>query len=132
MERCPNCGASARPSAKFCTTCGYRFDDDTAGANASMNTSSSGENAASGATGPTSNEAPGGWPSSANNEWNRPESVWAPPPLPETPTSVAGPAQVETMTWQQGATAGWPAPREEEIDVAATVESPANESPPDD
>lgn len=25
MERCPNCGAPARPGAKFCTTCGYRL-----------------------------------------------------------------------------------------------------------
>jgi hypothetical protein len=25
MERCPNCGALARPGAKFCTTCGYRL-----------------------------------------------------------------------------------------------------------
>jgi hypothetical protein len=27
MERCPNCGAPARPGAKFCTTCGSRLPD---------------------------------------------------------------------------------------------------------
>jgi len=29
MERCSNCGAAARPGAKFCTTCGYRLQSDT-------------------------------------------------------------------------------------------------------
>jgi hypothetical protein len=28
MERCPSCGSAARPGAKFCTTCGYRFADN--------------------------------------------------------------------------------------------------------
>jgi hypothetical protein len=28
MERCPNCGAPARPNANFCTTCGVRLPDD--------------------------------------------------------------------------------------------------------
>jgi len=28
MERCPNCGTPARPGAKFCTTCGFRFPGD--------------------------------------------------------------------------------------------------------
>ena len=27
MERCPNCGASTRTGAKFCTTCGFRLAD---------------------------------------------------------------------------------------------------------
>lgn len=27
MERCPNCGAPARPGAKFCTTCGFRLPE---------------------------------------------------------------------------------------------------------
>jgi zinc ribbon protein len=30
MERCPNCGAPARPNANFCTTCGVRLPDDLA------------------------------------------------------------------------------------------------------
>src|SRR5215204_6823250 len=28
MEHCPNCGTPARPGAKFCTTCGFRFPGD--------------------------------------------------------------------------------------------------------
>jgi hypothetical protein len=28
MESCPNCGTPARPGAKFCTTCGFRFPGD--------------------------------------------------------------------------------------------------------
>src|SRR5215213_9706725 len=28
MEHCPNCGTPARPGAKFCTTCGFRFSGD--------------------------------------------------------------------------------------------------------
>jgi hypothetical protein len=28
MERCPNCSTPARPGAKFCTTCGFRFPGD--------------------------------------------------------------------------------------------------------
>src|SRR4051812_37572804 len=28
MERCPTCGTPARPGAKFCTTCGFRFPGD--------------------------------------------------------------------------------------------------------
>jgi hypothetical protein len=30
MERCPNCGAPARPGAKFCTTCGFRLSESSA------------------------------------------------------------------------------------------------------
>ncbi len=28
MERCPNCGASVRHGAKFCTTCGFRLPEE--------------------------------------------------------------------------------------------------------
>lgn len=40
MERCPNCGATVRPGAKFCTTCGMRLPEAPAvESNASTNRS---------------------------------------------------------------------------------------------
>lgn len=34
METCTNCGASLRPGAKFCTTCGTRLNESTSSSNA--------------------------------------------------------------------------------------------------
>lgn len=42
MERCPNCGAPARPGAKFCTTCGYRLPAAVAAPTEPVETSTTG------------------------------------------------------------------------------------------
>jgi zinc-ribbon domain len=54
MERCPNCGAPARPNANFCTTCGVRLPDDLGSSPSATNQTATAEPSA-----PTSDN---GWP----------------------------------------------------------------------
>jgi hypothetical protein len=66
MERCPNCGTPARPGAKFCTTCGFRFPGD----------ASDGESAheQTDTTAPNTDEEPGLFPGAMTDGWPTPPS----------------------------------------------------------
>jgi hypothetical protein len=113
MERCPNCGTPARPGAKFCTTCGFRFPGD-------GSDGESGHEHTTVATAATSDEEPGLFPGAATDGWPTP-----PPPAEmepagwEAPSGAPGPASAETdetievdaasESWTAGAVDSWPA-----------------------
>jgi hypothetical protein len=90
MERCPNCGTPARPGAKFCTTCGFRFLGD-----ASDNESAHDH---AEAAAPDTDEEPGLFPGAMTDGWPTPpppaETVgggWdAPAPAPAAAPSEPG------------------------------------------
>jgi hypothetical protein len=113
MERCPNCGTTGRPGAKFCTTCGFRFPDE----------ASDGEPGHD-HTDPDvteSDEEPGLFPGAATDGWPSP-----PPPAAtvgggwgaQAATAETAPPEPSDMTedentpdpWAAGATESWPAP----------------------
>src|SRR4051794_5046058 len=77
MERCPNCGAPARPGAKFCTTCGYRFDDNDRAIN--MTDTPPSDSAPSGPTG-ANDSATGNWPSPTDSGASASAPGRGPPP----------------------------------------------------
>lgn len=112
MERCPNCGTPARPGAKFCTTCGFRFPGD----------ASDGEpgNQQTDTTTSTIDEEPGLFPGAMNDGWPSPpqpvevvrsdweETSGPPAPEPAEPDeTVEGEAASES--WTTGAVDAWPA-----------------------
>ena len=101
MERCPNCGTPARPGAKFCTTCGFRFPGD------ANNGEPGHEHTVT--TGPESDEEPGLFPGAMTDGW--------PTPPPPAETLASG--------WEEGssAPATASAEHEETIAVDATSES---------
>jgi hypothetical protein len=129
MERCPNCGTPARPGAKFCTTCGFRFPGD-------GSDGESGHEHTTVATAATSDEEPGLFPGAATDGWPAP-----PPPAEmepagwEAPSGAPGPASAETdetievdaasESWTAGAVDSWPA----RPAVAVTDTPPAETEP---
>jgi hypothetical protein len=124
MERCPNCGTPARPGAKFCTTCGFRFPGDATEAHDHSDTAA-----------PTTDEESGLFPGAMTDGWPSPP----PPPEPvargwdaQAAAPVAAPAESSAMmeaeepshTWAAGAPDSWPAP------PAAVAETPPGEPEP--
>ena len=113
MERCPNCGTPARPGAKFCTTCGFRFPGDASDVE-------SGHEHTTVATTSTSDNEPGLFPGAATDGWPTP-----PPPAEtdlggwEEPSGALTTESVETdetievdaasESWTAGAVDSWPA-----------------------
>lgn len=121
MERCPNCGATIRPGAKFCTTCGLRLPDAAP--------AGSGDATARSPFDSTSTVA-SRWPSS---EQSRPE----PPPTEREPEGADQASDAldrwrpETpgTAWPPAWSAEQPAVAASESSPDATVE-PAAESAP--
>jgi hypothetical protein len=113
MESCPNCGTPARPGAKFCTTCGFRFPGD-------ASAGESGHEHTTVATAATSDEEPGLFPGAAADGWPTP-----PPPAEtasggwEEPSAALTTASAETdetievaaasEPWTAGSVDSWPA-----------------------
>jgi hypothetical protein len=112
MERCPNCGTPARPGAKFCTTCGFRFPGD-------ASDSESG-NEQSDTTTSTIDEEPGLFPGAMADGWPSPppqaevvRGDWDETADPSAPVSAEPreTIQVESSSdsWSTGAVDSWPA-----------------------
>jgi hypothetical protein len=113
MESCPNCGTPARPGAKFCTTCGFRFPGDASDSEPAHNHPE--------AAAPDTDEEPGLFPGAMTDGWPSP-----PPPAetvagswddqaatPQAASSEPGDMpEVEATPdpWAAGATDFWPAP----------------------
>ena len=130
MERCPNCGTPARPGAKFCTTCGFRFPGD--------GSDSESGNGQTDTTTSNIDEEPGLFPGAMADSWPSPppqteavRSGWeetSDPPEP-APAEQGETIQVETASdsWTTGAVDSWPA----RPDVAQ-VDMPQVEPEPQD
>ena len=129
MERCPNCGTPARPGAKFCTTCGFRFPGDASDSEPAQNDTD--------ATASASDEEPGLFPGAMTDGWpiaspaGRDGSLAAgksrrlhrrPHPLnPAKGVEVAA----TSNTWAAGAVDSWPA-----RPAVAVAEPPPGEPEP--
>ena len=128
MERCPNCGTPARPGAKFCTTCGFRFPGDASDSEPAHGHTNT--------TAPETDEEPGLFPGAMTDGWPSPpppaetvaggwdEQAAAPQPAPFEPSEMT---EVEGTPdpWAAGATDSWPAPP-----TAAVADTPATEPEP--
>ena len=124
MEHCPNCGTPARPGAKFCTTCGFRFPGDASeGEPAHEHTDTSASN---------TDEEPGLFPGAMTDGWPSPppadETVgdWEEPPgAPELASADPGETtEVEATAdaWTTGAVDSWPGRPAVEVADAAQDE----------
>jgi hypothetical protein len=125
MERCPNCDTPARPGAKFCTTCGFRFPGDASESELAQDDTDS--------TAPANDDEPGLFPGAMTDGWP------SPPPPTETVVSdwdeqvaaQAAPAELGDMTqaedtsntWAASATDSWP-----ELPASAVAETSSSES----
>jgi hypothetical protein len=128
MERCPNCGTPARPGAKFCTTCGFRFPGD-------ASDDESGHEQTD-ATAAQSDEEPGLFPGATTDGWPTP-----PPPVETFPgdseespraRAASSPELDETIevdvaseSWTAGAVDSWPA-----RPAVAVADTPPSEPEP--
>ena len=101
MERCPNCGTPARPGAKFCTTCGFRFPGDASDGEAVTEHTDT--------AGSTTDEEPGLFPGAMTDGWP------TPPP----------PAETVHSSWEEASngSATTSAERDETIEVDSVSES---------
>jgi hypothetical protein len=113
MERCPNCGTPARPGAKFCTTCGFRFPGD-------GSDGESGHEHTTVATASASDEEPGLFPGAATDGWPTPPAPaemdsggWEEPSAAPASASVEADETVDvdaaSESWTAGAVDSWPA-----------------------
>jgi hypothetical protein len=125
MEHCPNCDTPARPGAKFCTTCGFRFPGDASESELAQDDTDS--------TAPANDDEPGLFPGAMTDGWP------SPPPPAETVVSdwdeqvaaQAAPAELGDMTqaedtsntWAASATDSWPEPP-----ASAVAETSSSES----
>ena len=127
MERCPNCGTPARPGAKFCTTCGFRFPGD----------ASDGESGheQTNATTSTIDEEPGPFPGAMTDGWPSPPPAEADRSGWEEPSSAPATASTEpdetievdsaSESWTADAVDSWPA-----RPPVAVADAPPGESEP--
>jgi hypothetical protein len=124
MERCPNCGTPARPGAKFCTTCGFRFPGDASeGEPAHEHTDTSASN---------TDEEPGLFPGAMTDGWPSPPPAdeivgnWEEPPAaPELASADSGETTEVGATsdaWTTGAVDSWPGRPAVEVADAAQDE----------
>jgi hypothetical protein len=134
MERCPNCGAPARPNANFCTTCGVRLPDDLGSSPSATNQTATAEPSA-----PTSDN---GWPvvaartegepddestGAASNPASEAGSETAVVIAAETESAASTETESATEASPWSASAAWPAWSEpsEPAPTAAPLESAA-------
>lgn len=150
METCPNCGAVARPGAKFCTTCGTRLSGPAAAvATPPLPEPSTPAADTATATGTVASQAPEqtndwawGTPASSSASGDQDTSMWAPPPTsaPE-PAAVAdhqaAPATASTSPTDGSASAigsltGEKSVEAGDADAASTVSVSASATDPAD
>jgi hypothetical protein len=107
MERCPNCGAAARPAAKFCTTCGYQFVETTDSVNAEAAEAAATTNVSSESESPTV-AVNDGWPATPDVSSSERNESW---PAQPTTTDASGETATEgaANTWSAFAPNPWPA-----------------------
>jgi hypothetical protein len=134
MERCPNCGAPARPNANFCTTCGVRLPDDlgpsqaatsaTATADASAPASDNGWPIVEARTGGEAAEAPAGAVADEASEADSETEVVI---AAETESAASPETDNATDASPWSASAAWPAWSESSAaaPTAATLEPAA-------
>jgi hypothetical protein len=111
MERCPNCGGSARPGAKFCTTCGFRFTGDDGGESVSETNEDTATAEASNGGDNSPIEANNGWPTAVAPESSQPSSGWG--FVPESSAAnadVASAGEPSPAPWSVASADPWPAP----------------------
>jgi hypothetical protein len=111
MERCPNCGTPARPGAKFCTTCGFRFPGDASDNEPAQDDTD--------ATASTNDDEPGLFPGATTDGWPPPpppveaaaggwdEPAVAPPTAPTEPDEVVE-GEDTSNSWAAGTVDSWP------------------------
>jgi hypothetical protein len=125
MESCPNCGTPARPGAKFCTTCGFRFPGDASDGESGYEHTD--------VTAAHSDEEPGLFPGAMTDGWPTPpapaETVEGdrdePSGAPATSSTELGEtieADVASESWTAGAVDSWPA-----RPAVAVADSPPSE-----
>src|SRR5215212_2473507 len=124
MEHCPNCGTPARPGAKFCTTCGFRFPGDASeGEPAHEHTDTSASN---------TDEEPGLFPGAMTDGWPSPppadETVgdWEEPPgapeLASADSRETTEVEATADAWTTSAVDSWPGRPAVEVADAAQDE----------
>ena len=112
MERCPNCGTPARPGAKFCTTCGFRFPGESSDGEPGHDHNDTDVTDIDEEPGLVPGAATDGWPSppppaaTAASGWGEPAA--APGATPPEPSEMTG-AEDTSDPWAAGATDSWPA-----------------------
>ena len=111
MERCPNCGVSARPGAKFCTTCGYRFAGDDASDSMGGPDEEPATAEASNGDANSAGEASNGWPAAAAPESSQPGSGWGFAAESSTVnTEETSADEPPSSAWPAAPADPWPAP----------------------
>src|SRR5688572_17589923 len=128
MERCPNCGTPARPGAKFCTTCGFRFLGDASDAESGHEHTET--------TGSNTDAEPGLFPGAMTDGWPTPPppadtvaSGWEEPSSTPATASTESDETIEVDTrsesWTADAIDSWPA-----RPPVAVADAPPSESEP--
>jgi hypothetical protein len=128
MEPCPNCGTPARPGAKFCTTCGFRFPGDASDSEPAHDHLE--------AAAPDTDEEPGLFPGAMTDGWPSPpppaETVaggWdeqaAAPQATTAETAEMTEAEGTSNIWTADAADSWPAPP-----TTAAADTPPTEAEP--
>ena len=124
MERCPTCGTPARPGAKFCTTCGFRFPGDASdGESAHEHT----DTATS-----TTDEEPGLFPGAMTDGWPSPpppeETVggWDTPAAASAESGETIEVDATSESWTAAAVDSWPG-----RPAAAVADAPPGEPEPE-
>jgi hypothetical protein len=125
MERCPNCSTPARPGAKFCTSCGFRFPGDASEGEPDQDDRD--------ATASANDDEPGLFPGAMTDGWPSPpppaetvagswdEPAVTPPSAPAEPGDVTEGAPTSN-TWAADPVDSWPM----RPDVAA-AETPSSD-----
>lgn len=110
MQTCPNCGSETRAGSKFCTSCGYRFEDN-GKPEFWGGTGAAGHVAAWGSNQPTADDGlqHEGWPAApasaepGQDDWG---AATASAPAPDSDASASAPGSAGF--WPEPATDSWP------------------------
>ncbi|MDQ3692023.1 MAG: zinc ribbon domain-containing protein [Chloroflexota bacterium] len=141
MERCPNCGAPARPGAKFCTTCGYRLPAITATEPPADDGGTASTGAASSWPLPPASATADSSASSADDTLDREagsdEVITMPAPAPEPDgdpdAETAGdPEPADGSSTDSVLSSSWPSPAPPRSDPWATTNDASDETGTDD
>jgi len=131
MEHCPNCGTPARPGAKFCTTCGFRFsgDQDDNGAVDATDTLTAANDDDQPST--VIAESTAGWPSPPVTQEPSP-TAWdqsAGSSMTAPAATVDEPFEIETVSdsWPHETVDAWPARPDPDAAGPVAIDHPLND-----